>query len=148
MLDLVKSFSFREKSLWVETAIYVYLWVWYFRRVGAGLVDTSMGREETFGLLITMTIIVVILSIFSQIVLAIISPGESDAPADERDKLMAWRAGSHASYMLGAGVFMVAIHSLVNEVPTAGVVHRLILMLVAVEILTNALQIYYYRRGY
>lgn len=148
MSELLKSLSFREKSLWVELAVMVYLWVWYFGKIGNGLLASNPDPEQTFSFFITMIVVVIIVSVFSQIVLAIVSHKDADAPADERDRLFAWRAGSHASYLLGAGIIMIAFYSMVNEISAVVMVHMLVLLLVAVEILTNALQIFYYRRGF
>lgn len=148
MSEILKSMGFREKSLWVESAVMFCLWIWYFGKIGEGLLAQNLDQQETFGFFVTMIVVVIVLSVFSQIVLAIVSPKGSDSPADERDRLFAWRAGSHSSYMLAAGIIMVAIYSMVNGTPATVMVHMLILLLVAIEILTNALQIFYYRRGY
>ena len=148
MSGFLHTMSFREKSLWVQIAVYVYAWIWYFGKVGNGLFEGTLTREDTFSLFLGMTVTLIVLSIVSQIVLSIVSQGDADAPADERDRLIAQKAGNYSAYMLGFGVVMIAIYAMLNDVSSIFMVHTLVLLLIAVEILTDALQILYYRRGH
>lgn len=148
MSELIKSMSFREKSLWVQVGIMIYLWIWYFGRVGIWLFDGSIDREETLGMFFAMTIILVVLSVVSHIILSIVSPKDAESPVDERDRQFADRAGNYASFMLGGGVVMISIYSVMNSVSAITMVHALVLLLITVDIVTNGLQIMYYRRGH
>lgn len=148
MSELMQSVSFREKSLWVQVAVYVYAWIWYFGKVGDGLFDGSLTREGTFGLFFGMTITLIVLSIVSQIILSIVSHKDADTPVDERDRLISQKAGNITGYMLAIGVVMIAIYAMMNDVSAMFMVHALVLLLIAVEILANALQILSYRRGH
>jgi hypothetical protein len=94
-----------------------------------------------------MTVIVVFFEVASHIVLAVISPRDANQPEDERDRLICQKAESHAAWMLGAGVIMIAMVAMFHEISATVVVHALILLLIAVEVLSGALQILYYRRG-
>ena len=145
MSELMRSVGFREKSLWVQLAVYVYAWTWYF---GDGLFDDSLTREDTFGLFLGMTITLIVLSIVSQVILSIVSHKDADAPVDERDRLISQRAGNITGYMLAIGVVMIAIYAMMNEVSAMFMVHALVLLLIAVEILAGVLQILSYRKGH
>ena len=148
MSGFLETLSFREKSLWVQVAVMVVLGNWYYARVGSSLFGNMPGREETLGIFFGMTITLVVLSVIAHIILAVVSPKEANAPADERDRQIADRAGNYASYMLGGGVIMIAIYSVINSTSAITMAHLLVLLLIVVDILTNALQILYYRRGY
>ena len=148
MFELLNSMSFREKSLWVSSAIMLYLWIWYFGEVGGGIFDGSLDRDASLGIFIAMVVIVIVLEVIAQTILAIVNPRDSDARADERDREIAWRAGSCASWLLGGGVITIAMYAMFNDITSVGMVHALILLLLAVEIICDALQILYYRRGF
>ena len=148
MLEFFQSMSFREKSLWAQIAIMGYLWVWYFGRVGGGVFNSPLDREETLGLFFGMTIALIVLSIISYIVLVVVSPKDSGVPADERDRLIANKAGNYSSYIMGGGVIMICAYVVINELSAIVMVHALVLLLMAVDIIANALQVFYYRRGH
>ena len=147
MFEFLNSMSFREKSLWASTAIMVYLWTWYFGRVGSAVFDGTTDRDETIGIFVSMVVILIILEVISHILVAVLNPGEADDPLDERDRQIAWRAGSHASWMIGGGVITIAMFAMFRDISAIAMVHLLILWLMAVEIASDALQIFYYRRG-
>lgn len=148
MTAFLSSMSFREKSLWVSLAIMIYLWIWYFGKVGGGIFEGAVDREATLSIFVAMTVIVVVLEVLSHIILAVLSPRDADPPSDERDRQIAWRAGSHSAWMLGAGVVTIAMIATFRELSAIAIVHCLILVLMAVQILSDALQILYYRRGF
>lgn len=147
MLGVLNSMSFREKSVWVTAAIMLYMWAWYVSAVGPSLLDGTVSRGQSIGMFIGMTVMVIVLEVVGHIILAITSPKDADAPEDERDRLITQKAESHASWMLGAGVIIIAVHIMARDMSSVAVVHLLILMLIAVEVISRVLQIYYYRRG-
>jgi hypothetical protein len=148
MFEIFKTAGFREKSLWVSTAVMLYLIFHYFSEVGPSLFDGTLTHEDSFGIFTVMVIIVVILEVVGQVVLAAVSPKEVSAPRDERDRQISMRADSHASWMLSAGVITIAMAAMFREWSAITIIHALVLMLIAVEAISDALQIFYYRRGY
>ena len=65
---------------------------------------------------------------------------------DERDRLIAWRAESNASWVVSAGAFL-AISGLVFGVGAVWIAHLLLLSMFLSELLKCAFQLVYYRRG-
>jgi hypothetical protein len=147
MIGVLNSMSFREKSVWVTAAIMLYMWAWYVSAVGPSLFDGTVSRSQSIGMFIGMTVMVIVLEVVGHIILAITSPKDANAPEDERDRLIMQKAESHASWMLGAGVIIITIHIMAHDISSVAVVHLLILLLIAVEVISRVLQIYFYRRG-
>lgn len=147
MLEVIGSMSFREKSVWISTAIMVWLWSWYASAVIPGIADGSITRAETVGLFVGMTVAVVVMEVIAHIILAIFSPRDANSGADERDRMINRRAESHSAWMLGGGIITICMFTMFQDLTAVSVVHLLLLLLIAVEIATGALEILYYRRG-
>ncbi len=91
--------SFREKSAWgmsglLAAAGFFYLWI---------LVAASQASSATApaAIAILVTLLVVVGSITVQVVLAIASPREASAAADERERLVTIRAGHWSGLLFG-----------------------------------------------
>jgi hypothetical protein len=147
MSEFFSSVNFREKSIWVSTAIMLYVWIWYIDIVGTGLLDGTVTREGTIGVFIGMTVLLVFLEVVSHIILAIVSPKDAQQRNDERDRLINQRAESHSAWMLGAGIIAIAMSTMFRDLSGVVVVHLLLMLMIAIEILSNGLQMVYYRRG-
>ena len=147
MIEILKSMSFREKSVWATAGIMIYMWSWYLSAVGPGLLDGTSSRGENIGLFIGMIIMLIVLEVIAHIILAITSPRDANQPQDERDRMITRKAEAHSSWMMGAGIITIAMFAMFREVSTASVVHLLVLLLIAVEVISRCLMILYYRRG-
>jgi hypothetical protein len=89
----------------------------------------------------------IIIYIIFSIVNAIATREEEPPITDERDKLIELRAGRLALYVFTIGV-VLAMGSLVVELPPAAMFIILICSGVASEIVSEVAQFYYYRRGF
>ena len=96
--------SFHEKTSWAMAGVMLAGLIYYFT-----LVDRMSQGMETLAppvlpVVVTYVIVIVVLSIASHILIAISKPSEADDTMDERDKLIAARAGNIAGVLLGLGV--------------------------------------------
>lgn len=95
--------SFREKSAWVMAVLTGGAGLWYLQK----LVMLSPSLAQTpapLGLLLRYVIGLVIVSVIAQIALAVMTPEEADAPADERERAVLRRAGSWSGDVLAMGI--------------------------------------------
>ncbi|MGH6615115.1 hypothetical protein [Sphingomonas sp.] len=96
--------SFREKSAWVMSLVIAGTGIWYYLVVTAAS-DALGHTAPPIGPLIGYVVMVAIISAVSQIILALLSPREAGAPADERERGMIDRAGNWSGYVLSVGIF-------------------------------------------
>jgi hypothetical protein len=89
--------SFREKSAWVMGAIMLATGVFYVQLVAGA------PQAPVIGPLLPYVLAVVVFSIVAQVGLAIASPKEANAPADERERSAIDRAGNWSGMVLGFG---------------------------------------------
>ena len=92
--------SFREKSAWAMALVLVItgiLYVW---------LALQMPPAPSLVALVPYVLVVVTLSIAVQATLAIFSPAEANAPADERERVVIDRAGNWSGMVLAAGVVL------------------------------------------
>ncbi|WP_375291857.1 hypothetical protein [Qipengyuania sp.] len=133
--------SFREKSAWVMAMVMIVTGLWY-----ASLVQ-SAPDAPVIGPLLPYVLAVIAISIAVQVVLAILSPREASAPLDERERLVAARAGQVAgvvlavSVVLAGGVYVAFPHGNM-------LFHHLLGGLILAQIVNYAMQIALLRRGY
>lgn len=95
--------SFREKSAWVMALLTAAGGLWYLEK----LVALSPSLSQTpapLGLILRYVIGMVIVSVIAQIALAVMTPNEAEAPADERERAVLRRAGSWSGDVLAAGI--------------------------------------------
>lgn len=133
--------SFREKSAWTMAAVMLVAGIFYAWLVSHGAEAPVMGP------LIPYVLLVIVLSVAVQIVLAIASPREAQAAADEREKQIIWRAGHLSGVVLTIGVIasgaVYVLHPFGNML-----FHHMLGALIVAQIAEYLLQIYYLRRGY
>ena len=132
--------SFREKSAWVMGAIMIATGLWYAQLVAAA------PQAPVIGPLIPYVLAVVFLSIVAQVALAIASPKEADAPADERERAAIDRAGNLSGLVLGFGVITALIMYIGGWTPMM-LVHAIVGALIVSTVAEYALQIFYFRRA-
>ncbi len=133
--------SFREKSAWTMAAVMLVTGLFYAWLVSNG------PAAPVIGPLIPYVLLVIILSVAVQIVLAIFSPRDAQAAADEREKLVIWRAGHLSGIILAVGLLMSGAVYVLHPFGNMLFHHMLGAMIVA-QVAEYLLQIYFLRRGY
>jgi hypothetical protein len=136
---------FREKSaalmllLWLAaTAFYLWEmqpWTWSLHFVHTPLKP-----------LVVATFAIIIGSIVVQVALAIRSPGEAQAPADERERAILDRAAAWSGWILGFLAITSMLHYLQHQHGDL-LFHTLFLSLLLAEIAEQAILIHLFRRG-
>ena len=132
--------SFKEKSAWVMGAIMLATGGWYAQLVAAS------PQAPVIGPLIPYVLAVIVLSIVAQVILAIMSPKEADAPADERERAAIDKAGHWSGTLLGFGV-IAAVIMYIGGWSATMLVHAIVGALILATIAEYALQIYFFRRA-
>jgi hypothetical protein len=134
---------FREKIAWISgVAVFVvfggYFWVL------AQVWDFNGGGAASIGLLIAAIIALVVLMTGSSILVALFSPREANAPADEREQLIELRAERVASYVLSTCVVCL-IGALLLNWNGYLIANLLLAAMVLAELTKAAAQIIAYR---
>ena len=135
--------SFEEKSVWIQLASLVVGLGGYLVVAGLMLSNGISALPAFVPVFAAAIALIVAINIAGHVVAAI--AGRADE-ADERDRLIGWRAESRSSWILGVGV-IGAIIALIGSVGGVWVAHLLLISLFASEAVKDALQIVYYRRG-
>jgi hypothetical protein len=139
--------SYREKSTWIalvlDLGIYGY-YTWTLYEV------MQTGQTETFQygrLLVSLIVILVIAAIVLESIAAGASPKEANAPADERESLIALKATNVAYTVATVGALTAAGFIAFGQVAPFYIANGLFLAIVFAEIVRNAIQIVRFRRG-
>ncbi len=135
--------SFREKSAWISmlsmAAIYGY-YFWTVIHAGPG------PHPGGFGGLLETILALAIVQVLLTIAVAIYSPKDAKAPADERDKLIELRSMRVAYSGLASSVALACFFAAFDP-PIIFNTNALLFILVTAEILRSACQVIQYRRG-
>lgn len=135
--------SFEEKSTWITLGSLIAIYGLYFliawQMIAAG-VTTVIAFVPLFVLVVVLLVVVLV----AGHVVAALMGGQDDA--DERDRLIEWRAESYSSWLLAVGV-LTAIGCMAAQVGQVWVAHLLLGSLVASEILKHVIKLVFYRRG-
>lgn len=132
---------FREKSAWVMAAIIAVTAALY-----AALVAPLRGDVPPLLVVILSVIVLAVLSVFGQIAIALFAPRDAGAPADERDRRIADRAGHLSGVVLAAGI-VIAMGMYLLGHPGSHMFHAAFVSLIAAQMTEYVLQIWFYRRG-
>jgi hypothetical protein len=138
--------SFREKTAWGMGLILILAGAWYFSNVVS--VSNALGHTSPPDLrfFISYVILVVITSIIVNVILAIMSGKEANAPADEREKAILDKAGHWSGYVLAVGAFGGLWHF--GWLGDGNLMFHIIFgALMLSQIAEYAFQIFLYRRG-
>lgn len=138
--------TFKEKSAWVMCVALIaaggfYAWSVLALWQVAGMVPPP----NVLGLAVGVIIIIAI-AIFGHAVAALGNPMDANAPEDERDRLVVWRAGNLSGLLLGALSMCALIGFAVNGNGNL-LFHGIIGALTLSQLAEYALTIWYYRRG-
>jgi hypothetical protein len=91
---------FREKSAWISIFVTVLIWGSYFGDMMPNLLSSRPNLDGMLGAFFGSVALAVFLQIVLTIVIAILSPKEANAPADERERLIELRAANIAYNVL------------------------------------------------
>jgi hypothetical protein len=135
--------SFEEMSVWVQLLSLVLGLGGYFVVAGR-MLSTGVHELIAFMPLFALAVaFIVAVNVAGHIVAAI---AHRSAERDERDRLIAWRAESRSSWILGAGV-VVALTLMLSSIGEVWIAHLLLLSLALAEVAKAVAQLVYYRRG-
>ena len=135
--------SFEEKSVWIQLVSLVVGLGGYLIVAGLMLSNGVSVLPPFVPVFAVAIIFIVAVNIAGHVVAAIASRLDE---ADERDRLIGWRAEIRSSWILGVGV-IGAIMALILSVGGVWVAHLLLISLFGSEVAKDVLQIVYYRRG-
>jgi len=138
--------TFLEKSAWIMTVALTVSGLLYFNAVIVSSQVLGYIAPPNIGLIAFATIVIVAFAIFGHVFAALGSPTDANAPADERDKRVAQRAGNIAGWIQNISVF-VGISHFAWLGDGNLLFHTLVLGLVLSQITEYVLAIWFYRRG-
>lgn len=96
---------FREKTAWIMAVLLTLAGLKYAESVWSGIRSAGAAPGPDIGLIALVTILLVAGAVVAHIIAAAVSPEDANAPEDERDKLVWWRAGNIAGWVLGFTAF-------------------------------------------
>ncbi|MEO9132081.1 MAG: hypothetical protein ABI240_12835, partial [Sphingomonas sp.] len=146
--------------LWASAATTVVIWGWYFLGFVSALQGPAFNVGAEIGKFLFAVVALIVVQVAAAIVLAISSPTDAQAPADDRDRefaLVAYRAAFVTLSVLIAALTVVAPLTMatapawlggkpMNLVPIV-ISNALLLSLVIAELVRSATQLLLYRRG-
>ena len=146
LLTAIKDMSFREKTAWAMAMILIAGAIFYFDKVLR--ISDALGQTAPplISLVIAYVILVVIASVVVMSVLAVSTAREANAPADEREKIIADKAGNWSGYVLAVPALGALWHYSVHMDGNM-LFHLIFLSLMLSQISEYAFQIFFYRRG-
>lgn len=137
------SASFEEKSVWVQL-IAMLIGLGCYAVAAGRLLAAGVREMPAFAALFAVAVVfMVILLIVGHIIAAVTGAPEA---ADERDRVIAWRAEHRSSWLVAVGV-LSAVVCLALNVPPVWVANLLLLSLALSEMLGFVLRLAAYRRG-
>jgi len=137
------SASFEEKSSWIQLGALVLVMGGYlataWEMMSAGVLELAVYVP----VFVPAVVALVIVLIAGHAVAALF--GSTD-DADERDRLIGWRAEARSSWLMGLGV-LAAITAMIVRVEPVYVAHGLFASLLLSDVLGHVLRLIDYRRG-
>jgi hypothetical protein len=150
---------FREKTAWMSLVTTLAVWGYYFVAVVRALRSGAPDGGALLGLFVGCVILLTVVQIIVSVVLAILSPGAADAPADERERAISLKAIRNAFVTLNALALVIALSSpalaligpyLFPANPLSGTVivlaSAIFFAVVLAELVRSAGQIFYFHR--
>jgi hypothetical protein len=101
--------AFREKSAWINLFVTLAIWGLYFAKLLPGLGLERVDVGAALGNFLSSVTLAVVLQVVLVVVLALLSPRDANAPADERERLIALRSTSLAYHVMSATLVMAVI---------------------------------------
>jgi hypothetical protein len=138
--------SFRDKSALVSIIALLAASVGYVVMLVTAAREDGVSYVDYQPFMIGFVVVLALVSIVGQVALAISSPREAQAKADERERLIAWRSGSVRGYVLAVAAF-VAISLAMAEVPWFWIANAVLALWVVAEIAGGLLSLRLSRTG-
>ena len=152
--------GFREKMLWASAATTVVIWGWYFWGFVSALEAPIFNVGAELGKFLFAVVALVVVQVVAAIVLALSSPADAQAPADDRDRevaLVAYRAAFVTLSVLIATLTVAAPMTIATApawlagrspvlVPIV-ISNALLVSLVIAELVRSATVLFLYRKG-
>lgn len=147
--------SSEEKSTWTTGLIQLVTGVWYAVTILGKASTTPVAEIEYLGELATLVVVVVVATVAATIAVAVFSAGRAAIAGetldidrtDERDKTIARYAGNIGGIVLGVGM-VPALGLAVFEFDHFWIAHTILAAFFVSEMVTTALKIFRYRRGF
>jgi hypothetical protein len=136
--------TFREKSAWLMAILMTAAGLYYLHIVR----ESSQALRETAppAVALAFVFLVVAGSVIAQIVLAVSSPKEAKAPADERERQVEQRAGNWSGLVLATGAVSSLGHFMVYADGNM-LFHLVMASLIVAQIADYSFQIVLFRRS-
>lgn len=138
--------SFREKSAVVTIGALLLASAVYVVSLVTAADGKSVAGVEYRPMVIGFVIVLALLSVGGQIAVALMRPREAQAPADERERVISWRASAYGGYVLGVLAFVVLCLALA-EVDWFWIANATLGLWVAAELVSSASVLALARRG-
>jgi hypothetical protein len=140
--------SFKEKSIWASLLIMLLVYSKYFLYVFEGLAAGTLDKGDISGLFLGAVITLIIYHIVFHIILAIFNVKQAEEASDERDRMIANKAGNISGWVLGFAVLTIAAYIFIQDLDALWSANLLLLALVVSQLTSYVMQLFYYRRGY
>lgn len=137
--------AFREKLAWISIFAYGLVFGGYFLNLARAW-DERWAQGLSIGLMAAAVIALVVISVSMTATIALMTPRQANAPADERERLIDLKAERIASYTLSVGVVLL-IGALLMGWNGILVANLLLASMVMSELVKAIAQIVAYRRG-
>lgn len=152
--------AFQEKMVWGSLTATIAIWGWYFRGFLSALQGSTFSVGAEVGNFIGAVIALTVVQVAVAIILAISSPTEASAPADDRDRefaLLAYRPAFITLSALIATLTVVAPMTMATAPAWLGgkpasvvpivISNALLAALVIAELVRSGTLVFLYRRG-
>ena len=146
LLTAFRNTPFREKTAWAMAAILTGGAAFYLHLVISASKALGRTAPPVIGFVIAYVVVIVIASVAAMSALAVTSPREADAPADERETIIADKAGNWSGYAMAVPALGALWHYAVNGDGNM-LFHLVFLALMLGQIAEYLFQIVLYRRG-
>lgn len=146
LLTAFRNTPFREKTAWAMAAILTGGAAFYLHLVISASQALGRTAPPVIGFVIAYVVVIVIASVAAMSALAVTSPREADAPADERETIIADKAGNWSGYVMAVPALGALWHYAVNGDGNM-LFHLVFLALMLGQIAEYLFQIVLYRRG-
>lgn len=146
LLTPFRNTPFREKTAWAMAAILAGGGAFYLNMVISASQALGRTAPPIVGFVIAYVVVIVIASAVLMSALAVTSPREANAPADERETIIADKAGNWSGYVIVVPALGALWHYAVNGDGNM-LFHLVFLALMLGQIAEYLFQIILFRRG-
>ena len=140
-MDIYMTLTFKEKSLWIQIITLALVFGGYFLTMNYNIEQAFPSNLILH--YIWLIVVFIALNILAHIFAAAFNKPECE---DERDKLIELKATRIKAFLLATGIVFAILASLIleNQFLT---INLLLLFLVFSEVITKAIQLFYYQKG-